>query len=351
MQLTKIEWCDATINFWEGCTKVSPGCKNCYAENRDIRWHEGKHWGKDAPRKWVKAGELRARALDSLSENGLFCLDRATGHRGPIRPEQTTEKIHREGMEFLRFHPVRPLVFCLSLGDFFDPEVGTYFRIQAFKTIAASPGIDWMILTKRPHLIVNQLQAAWQSLQADETWERTGEMLAGWLSGDPPANVALGTSVENQAALDERLDPIREAPARRRFLSAEPLLGPLRFPWTMGGIHQIITGGESGAKARPCHPAWITSIARQAQERGIAHHHKQWGEWVDTEIVPPPAGWTPGAGRAVYIDREGSITGPGHSPVAGARMLWQAGKRAAGSEMLDLETGQRRYSKGLLQFP
>jgi len=343
VQLSKIEWCDLTVNFWEGCTKVSPGCANCYAEDRDQRYHQGAHWGKGAPRKPVAAGPEKAKRMNAIAAKALFCRDLTTSKRGPITEED-------RGKEPDRYEPVRPLAFCMSLGDFFDPEVSIEMTIAALNVISQAGHIDWMILTKRPELILEHLQLALQSLPAGDQFDRLNSLLIGWLSGDPPENIALGTSAEDQKRWDQRVPVLAGIPAAARFVSAEPLLGPIDISEHETTLDLVITGGESGAKARPCHPAWIETIHKDCHRTGLAHHHKQWGEWVDTEIVKPPKEWHPTQGRAIFLQEDGTVTGVGAGP-KGSRMLWRAGKATAGSEIMELDSKIRKHSHPLLKFP
>jgi protein gp37 len=130
-------------------------------------------------------------------------------------------------------------------------------RARLWELIAATPWLDWQLLTKRPMNIRHMLPPAW--LEA------------------PRPNVWLGTSVEDQQHADLRIPHLVSVPARVRFLSCEPLLGPADLtPW-LGELHWVITGGESGPQARPCDPAWVRSLRDQCQAAGVALFHKQWG--------------------------------------------------------------------------
>lgn len=265
---SNIEWTDHTFNPWIGCTKVSPGCANCYAEREfDHRHHKAK-WG---------AGQPRVRTSPGTWAQPLR-WDRAAAKAG-----------------------VRARVFCASLADVFDHEVDPQWRSDLFALISQCPHLDWLLLTKRPENMTRMLPV-------------------GWLTGEtePWPNVWLGTTVENQATANERVPHLLEVPARVRFLSCEPLLGLVNLrrvgeytdgrpvfdaltgsktignmarktdqcsigvSVTCGGpkIDWIICGGESGPHARPLHPSWVRSLRDQAQAAGVGFHFKQWGEWL-----------------------------------------------------------------------
>lgn len=235
---TKIEWCEHTFNAWEGCTKVSAGCLNCYAEARDKRIHKGSHWGPGAPRKLMSEGYWRAP----------LAWDRAAKEAG---------ERHR--------------VFCSSLADVFDAEAPPGQLDRLWDLIYATPNLDWLLLTKRPERIAASLPEDWGA--------------QGW------PNVWLGTSVEHQGAALTRIPHLISVPAKVRFLSCEPLLGPLTLAdpaepllWDQDGphasdllIHWVICGGESGHGARPMDLAWARDLRDQVVTAGSAFFFKQVG--------------------------------------------------------------------------
>lgn len=152
-------------------------------------------------------------------------------------------------------------VFCASLADIYeDREELKPWRADLFDLIWATPWLNWMILTKRPENVTRLTPARYQD-------------------GRFPGNIWLGTSVENQAAADERIGNLGRVPARVHFLSMEPLLGAveLEFPSV---VDWVIVGGESGPDARPMHPAWVRSIRNKCRDYGCAFFFKQWGEWL-----------------------------------------------------------------------
>lgn len=267
MAETLIEWAHFTFNPWRGCTKVSDGCKNCYAEKMSKRNPSVLgEWGPGAPR--VLASE--------------------SYWKQPLKWNRDAKKAGE-----------RRRVFCASLADVFDAEVPNEWRERLFSLVERTPSLDWLILTKRP--------------------ENIESFLAGYVL---PDNVWLGVSVENQKAADERIPILLQIPAAVRFLSVEPLLGPVairdhlmagadpgrcvncgkghgftRCP-NYGGIAPtraesgccefrrqnfaidwVIVGGESGHGARPMHPDWARSLRDQCQAADVPFFFKQHGEW------------------------------------------------------------------------
>ena len=217
---TKIEWCTHSWNPWIGCQKVSPGCDFCYAE-RDmaLRWKKVE-WGPGAERK--RTSEANWKLPLKWDREAA-----AAGER------------HR--------------VFCASLADVFDNAVPDEWRDDLFELIGATPNLDWLLLTKRP--------------QNAEPW---GEFI-------DQLNVWLGVSAENQEEWDRRVDVLVKTPAHRRFVSAEPLLGPINTrPGLLPYVDLVIVGGESGPNRRPMDLEWARSIRDQCAEAGVAFFGKQW---------------------------------------------------------------------------
>jgi protein gp37 len=194
---SKIEWCDHTFNPWIGCTKVSPGCAHCYAEARDQRFAGGVHWGKGAARK----------------------LTSEANWREPLKWNAAAQAR-------------RPRVFCASLADWLDDEVPAEWLARLLALIHATPNLDWLLLTKRPQNWRARLQATMDD--ADFGRAEARYFVADWRDGNPPANVWLGTTVEDQARADERIPQLLAIPAKVRFLSCEPLLGPLNLSEHLG---------------------------------------------------------------------------------------------------------------------
>jgi len=217
---TKIEWTTHTFNPWWGCTKVTDGCKFCYAEAL------AKRYGNDV---W---GVGKAR--------------RIFGEKHWAEPLRWNAQAAREGE--------RHRVFCASMADVFDPEAPESELQKLWELIRQTPYLDWQILTKRPEHIAANLPPDW---------------------GLGYSNVWLGTSVEDERVI-KRISDLAAVPARVRFLSCEPLIGPLD-DLPLKGIDWVIVGGESGPKARPMQRAWVESILRQCREADVPFFFKQWG--------------------------------------------------------------------------
>jgi protein gp37 len=263
MKNSNIEWCDHTFNPWEGCTKVSPGCANCYAENRNTRFGGGTavNWGKGAPRRrtsghnWnqpVKWNEAAAAIEAVFNVPGPI-----TSVLGPV---------------------ARPRVFCASLADWLDDEVPIEWLADLLDLIQRTPHLDWLLLTKRPENWYERTRLVACLLSRTKAPRPNYALLsflAEWKLGSPPDNVWIGTTVEDQVRADERIPALLSIPARVRFLSCEPLLGPVylhraRQAWTgLPGIDWVICGGESGPKARPMYPDWARSLRDQCAEAGV----------------------------------------------------------------------------------
>lgn len=269
---SKIEWTDHTFNPWIGCTKVSPGCEHCYAEAFARRYGKAE-WGPTAQRVRTSAGNWRKPLLWNKAQ-WQECTD--CGWRGPV--SETHDFCPTCDGEDL--HPIRQRVFCASLADVFeDSSQLEEWRIELFAMMESTPNLDWLLLTKRPRNINDMVPGAWRTV------------------GRWPANVWVGVSVENQAQAMARIPALRWIPAPVKFLSCEPLLGPLNlrnFAYKAAGpdwtgykrlVDWIIVGGESGPHARPMHPDWARSLLDQCQATGIAFHYKQHGAWVHESQV------------------------------------------------------------------
>lgn len=269
---SKIEWTDATWNPVRGCTKVSQGCKNCYAATFAERF-------RGVPGHPFEQGFDLRLVPHKLGE--------------PVKWKE----------------PKR--IFVNSLSDLFIREIGELDRDyvkKVFQVMADTPRHTYQILTKRP---ANMLYFCKHNYP------------------DPLPNVWLGTSVENADVL-HRIDTLRETPAALRFLSIEPLLGPLG-KLNLEGIGWVIVGGESGPGARAMHPDWVREIRDQCQAAGVPFFFKQWGEWISSGqrmdgIINP---------RAVFGDafpaKKGRKTNwPVHEFEADSLISFKIGKKLTG---------------------
>lgn len=270
---TKIEWCDHTFNPWEGCQKVGPGCDHCYAETRNARFAGGTavNWGPGAPRRRTSPANWRKPLAWNASH-----------------------------AEFFAAHGRRQRVFCASLADVFDNAVDPAWRANLFDLIEQTPNLDWLLLTKR---IGNVMSMVSESAQYQFDLDRL----------EKPRlhdNIWIGATIVNQAEADRDIPKLLEVPARVRFLSMEPLLGPVDlrrididghseiYPLAgttgcedsdgnpapdLPAIDWVIVGGESGGDARPMHPDWARDLRYQCADAGVPFLFKQWGEWAPGE--------------------------------------------------------------------
>lgn len=289
MNNSHIEWTDHTFNPWEGCTKVSPGCVHCYAETRNQRFSGGANWGKGAPR--------RRTSVSNWNEPRKWNRDAAG--LGPATLECPSCGVRWHDCD-CGFAQRNTRVFCASLADWLDDEVPIEWLADLLKLIQETPWLDWQLLTKRPQNWRSRLiEASVKMLSnvgepGDKYTEESYAMVKSWLFRTPPANVWIGTTVEDKQRADERIPLLLSIPAKVRFLSCEPLLGPLEFSnvsrrsdavqqlgkRALLGIDWVICGGESGPQARPIHPEWALSLRDQCKAAGVAFFFKQWGEWI-----------------------------------------------------------------------
>lgn len=198
------------------------------------------------------------------------------------------------------------------IADWLDDEAPIQWIAELLELITRTPNLDWLLLTKRPGNWTRRITDALAEVEGIKgDWPdrdpetNTGIVLNDWLAGYAPANVWLGTSVENQESADERIPALLKIPAQVRFLSCEPLLGPVDigvgFRYFGDGnhvvqlccgvptcecnsfkkaVHWVICGGESGPNARPMHPDWARSLRDQCKAADVPFLFKQWGEWA-----------------------------------------------------------------------
>lgn len=307
-----IEWTDHTWNPWTGCTRVSEACRNCYAESMARRFPHLGDWGPGAERKrtseanWRKPLAWNRKAQREALTCARCGLDRASIVHGSCSAFGADEAHH-----FVE--APRPRVFCASLADWLDHEVPIEWLADMLRVVHQTPNLDWLLLTKRPALWRGRLQQAYdEALSCDDAGlagcsdDCTRCWVGRWLDGDPPRNVWLGCTAEDQRNFDQRVPELVRIPAVVHFLSVEPMLGPVNaWPYVRELLdHQesftvydqlgeitvtergkrlvdwVICGGESGHGARPMHPTWVRELRDQCVRGGAAFFFKQWGAFA-----------------------------------------------------------------------
>lgn len=214
---SKIEWTEQTWNPVVGCTKISAGCKHCYAETM-------------------------AKRLQAMGTPGY-----ENGFELTLLPQRLSDPMKR----------AKPTIYFLnSMSDLFHEHVPDTYIGQVMEVVAKTPQHTYQILTKRAQRMARYFSK--------------GRAV--------PPNAWMGVSVENRKHGVPRIKHLRQVPARIRFLSVEPLLEDVG-QLDLTDIHWVIVGGESGPKARPMKPQWAESIQRQCDEQRVAFFFKQWGGW------------------------------------------------------------------------
>jgi protein gp37 len=260
MNKTKIPWADFTWNPITGCTPVSEGCQNCYAERMARRFHKYETPDSDD-------GYIPEPGEKEINPDYFKVV---------LHPKKLDEPLRRK-------KPAR--IFVCSMSDLFHENVPNKFILDVFGTMNNCPQHTFLVLTKRP--------------------DRMNKLLA-WLYNYPLPNVWLGVTAENQARADERIPLLLQTPAAKRFVSIEPMLGPINLNslsdgktfWTrpaeceQNAIDWVIAGGETGPGARECKEEWIQSVYNQCQVAGVPFFFKQPGKkWIpadDSDYSPSP---------------------------------------------------------------
>lgn len=215
-QTSRIEWTEATWNPTVGCTKISSGCKHCYAE-------------------------AMAKRLQAMGTPGY-----ENGFKLTILPDRLDEPLRRK----------KPTVYFVnSMSDLFHKSVPDVYVDQVFDVISRCPHHTFQVLTKRSERLASYFRHRCL-----------------------PKNAWIGVSVEDRKRGLLRIDALRQVDAHVRFLSVEPLLENIG-EIDLTDIHWVIVGGESGPKARPMKQEWVEDIQRQCQEQGVQFFFKQWGGW------------------------------------------------------------------------
>jgi protein gp37 len=303
-ETTGIEWADATFNPWIGCAKVSAACDHCYAEAYANRTGQSKLWG----------GDQRRRTSPTNWGQPLH-WDRRARERGQ-----------------------RIRVFCASLADVFDNAVPPAWRRDLFELIGRTTNIDWLLLTKRIGNAERMMNSAIGDLSHG---------LNNW-TDLPWPHVWIGATVIDQAEAERDIPKLLATPALRRFVSIEPMLGPINLkeldlgggheldaltgfhtahagasmplPPVLDGLDWVIAGGESGHGARPMHPEWIRSLRGACKLSFTPFLFKQWGEWLSADQVEA-AGFN-GDGCSIHEWGDGAASFSIHLPKKKAgRML------------------------------
>lgn len=274
--MTAIEWTEKTWNPTSGCDQVSPGCDNCYA--------------------LTMAKRLKGMGQAKYQNDGNPTTS-GPGFGLTVHPDTLTTPYQWR-------KPQR--VFVNSMSDLFHARVPVDFITDVWATMQGTPQHTYQILTKRPERLARVLAKVHAALGLDA----------------PLPNVWLGTSVENQKYADQRIPHLLRAPAAVRFLSCEPLLGPVKIPFfeevdgctcaggapwphephcglepgpAWGELHWVIVGGESGPGARAMHPKWARDLRDQCNAAGVPYFFKQWGAWGPAPFIvrvcDPAVGW------------------------------------------------------------
>ncbi len=263
---TKIEWTDATWNPIRGCSRVSEGCRNCYAERQAARFsgfgrpYEGLAVLTEAGPRWTG----KVRLIKDL-------LDQPLRWRKPRK------------------------IFVNSMSDLFHEGLEKRTIAAIFGIMALAGQHTFQVLTKRPQRFAGLLEHLSAEQCVSEAFQLIGAHPTCQMSHDwPLPNVWLGVSVEDQPTADARIPLLLAAPAAVRWVSYEPALGPVDFSAYLPGsplathhspLSWIVCGGESGPKARPMHPDWARSARDQCQAAGVPFFFKQWGAWAPARDI------------------------------------------------------------------
>lgn len=324
---TQIEWTDATWNPIRGCSRVSDGCRHCYAEGQAARI--------------IRMERGRGVTEGNGSYDGLLAKGGQWNGKIKVVPEVMDQP--------LRWKKPRA-IFVNSMSDLFHENVPDDVIDHVFAIMALAPQHTFQILTKRPERMLDYmkgLQAAadvWAPVTLNGTYTPASVLNIRHLSRQkgatgfpevtwPLPNAWIGVSVEDQDAANERIPLLLEAPAAVRWLSMEPLLGPVDIsPWLGAGIGWVVAGGESGPQARPMHPQWPRQIRDQCAAANVPFLMKQWGEWVTAEDAPPEGLVFNSATRQaiVAIDGEAREAVQDALPAAGERLMSRLGKQKTG---------------------
>jgi len=273
--MSKIEWTDQTWNMVTGCTKISPGCRGCYAET------------------------MHRRLMGIASQKEKY-----------FRPFNDGAFPYEPALEepFLVKKPI--MFFSPSMSDLFHKQIPLAYIAKVWAVMYLNPQHTFQVLTKRADRLPELASESFNKLFLIYVHELIAShdyphgLFAPRSIGELPLkNVWLGVSCEDQQRADERIPFLIKTPAAVRFLSCEPLIGPINLnriaPFSCGAINSlsyhpisspdkpfidwVICGGESGRTARPMHPDWARSLREQCKAAGVPFFFKQWGEWLPYE--------------------------------------------------------------------
>lgn len=274
MAKSKIEWTQETWNPIAGCNDVSEGCRNCYARGM----------------------AKRLEAMGQEKYRGLTVLQGSkTVWTGKISFDE-------KALMAPLAHKKPTTYFVNSMSDLFHPNVTDQMRDKIFAIIGMCPHHTFQILTKRPEVAYDYYESRSWGWAAKHFIELPGKSAAAEWVRRGMELAHLGTSTENQATFDMRLPYLAAIDVRYRFLSVEPMLGPITtrkiitpHKWVatsnaMAGIALVIVGGESGHNARPMHPGWVRTLRDEVLGAGTGFFFKQWGEWTPGENVERTSG-------------------------------------------------------------
>lgn len=334
---SKIEWTDSTWNPVTGCTKVSTGCKNCYAERihprfrtgpfNEVKLHEHKlaeplHWKKPRNIFVCSRSDLFHPSVPDMIIHRVFAL-------ASLTPWHTYQILTKRPERMLAYSKKYENLFVDGASD----EITHFLQETSFK------GTEWRESVTRDE----------EDLK-DVDYEYHGDL--------PLPNVWLGVSCEDQKTADERIPLLFATPAAIRFASCEPLLGPINLDrlsqhgmsWLEGlsgrritnnvveKTHRlldwVIVGGESGPHARPTHPNWVRSLRDQCREASVPFFFKQWGEWIPasqyfhTQLIKPES---VGEKQCKWMQPDGSLRPIGEGLMdSQSTLMVRIGKKAAG---------------------
>lgn len=278
MAQTKIEWCDRVLNLTSGCSAVSEGCRNCYAA--------------------AMANRLKGRY--GYPEQNPFKVT--------IHPERFIEPMSWRKHQY---------VFVCSMGDLFHDDVPSEIIQIAFDRMAFFDQHTYLILTKRADRMADEIVE----------WENYCNQMG---LPFPTPNIWPGVSVENQKTYDERAPILSRIECAHRFISFEPLLGPIIGDFLGWRCDWVICGGETGPKARPMNPDWARSLRDQCQAAGVPFFFKAWGEWAVDYEHPTH-----------IVMRDGTCEPINRANCCSGAAIRKVGKRKAG-RLLDGRTWEER---------